>query len=208
NTVGLAQLGLSEQFLVNYLTGFDFLLFLVFAAVGVLIFLRKPDNWLTILASVGLILQGAAMIRPEDTFGAAPAEWRWFAVLLTCVVNTCSVTCLVLFPDGRFVPAYMKPMTVFWGLCIVARYVFFPQFARPDGRPLAGTADPGPWYALLILLLAIGGFINAGIAQVQRYRRLSDPIQRQQIKWYVFGVAMAVLGILLFQLPAIFVPAV
>src|SRR5262249_56735569 len=86
--------------------------------------------------------------------------------------------------------------------------VFFPQFARPDGRPVTGTLDPGPWLSLLVLILAIGGFITAGIAQVQRYRRLTDATQRQQIKWYVFGVAVAVTGIVLFQLPAIFLSAV
>jgi len=105
------------------------------------------------------------------------------------------------------VPRYTRPVTAFWAVAIVVRYVFFPQFARPDGRPVTGTLDPGPWLSLLILLLAIGGFITGGIAQVQRYRRLTDATQRQQIKWYVFGVAVAVAGIVLFQLPAIFVPS-
>jgi len=208
NASGLARLGVSQSLFVNYLSGLDVLLFLCFAAAGVLIFLRKPDNWLTIFVSIGIIVQGAAMIRPEDSFGAAAPEWRWFALCLTCLVNICSITCLVLLPDGRFVPRYTRLMTVFWAAGIVARYVFFPQFARPDGRPVAGTLDPGPWMSLLILLLAIGGFVTGGIAQVQRYRRLTDPTQRQQIKWYVFGVAVAVGGIVLFQLPAIFVPAV
>ncbi len=208
NAPGLAALGLSPNFFLTYMSGLDLLLFLVFAGVGILIFLRKPDNWLTIIVSFGIIAQGAAMTRPEDTFAAAPPEWRWFALALTCVVNITSITCLVLLPDGRFVPRYTKPLTAFWAVCIVARYVFMPQFARPDGRPLAGATDPGPWMALLILILAIGGFITAGIAQVQRYRSLTDSTQRQQIKWYVFGVAVAVGGIILFQLPAIFIPSV
>ena len=208
NAAGLAALGLSQESLVEYLSCLDLLLFLVFAAVGILIFLRRSDNWLTIVVSAGIILQGAAMTRPEDSFAAVPADWRLFALVWTCLVNICSVTCLVLLPDGRFVPRYTRPMTAFWALCIVVRYVFFPQFARPDGRPAAGTMDPGPWMSLLILALAIGGFVTAGIAQVQRYRRLTDAPQRQQIKWYVFGVAVAVVGIVLFQLPAIFVPAV
>ncbi len=208
NAAGLAALGLSERFLFTYLTGLDLLLFAVFAAVGLLIFLRKPDNWLTILISFGIIAQGAGMIRPEDSFAVVSPEWRTFAVSVTCLANICSIVCLVLFPDGRFVPRYTLPMTVFWAICIVVRYVFLPQFARPDGRLVAGALDPGPWMSFLILLLAIGGFITAGIAQVQRYFRLTDPTQRQQIKWCVFGVGVAVIGIILFQLPAIFIPAV
>ena len=46
------------------------------------------------------------MTRPEDTFGAAAPEWRWFAIWFTCVVNSASITALVLLPDGRFVPRY------------------------------------------------------------------------------------------------------
>ena len=208
NAAGLTAIGVSPDFLITYLTGLDQLLFLVFAAVGVLILLRKPDNWLTILVSVGIIVQGAAMIRPEDSFAAVAPDWRTFAISLTCMVNICSITCLVLLPDGRFVPTYTRLTTAFWAICILARYIFFPQFARPDGRPLAGALEPGPWMSLLVLMLAIGGFITAGIAQVQRYWRLTDPTQRQQVKWYVFGVAVAVVGIVLFQLPAIFIPAV
>jgi hypothetical protein len=34
------------------------------------------------------------------------------------------------------------------------------------------------------------------VAQVYRYARVSDPIQRQQTKWVVFGVAVAVAGVL------------
>ena len=74
---------------------------------------------------------------------AAP-EWRWFALLVTCAVNISSITALVLLPDGRFVPRYTGPLTAFWAVGIVVRYVFFPQFARPDGRPAAGALDPGP----------------------------------------------------------------
>src|SRR5262245_10724624 len=207
NAAGLAALGLSQDVFIDYLWSVDLALFLVFAATGVTIFLRKPDTWLTIMISTNLIVHGAAMTRPEDSFGAAPTEWRWFALAVTCAVNISSITGLVLLPDGRFVPGYTRPLSLFWAVAIVVRYVFFPQFARPDGRPVAGTLDPGPWMALVILLLAIGGFITGGIAQVQRYRRLTDATQRQQIKWYVFGVAVAVVGIVLFQLPAIFFPS-
>jgi hypothetical protein len=207
NAAGLAQLGLSPQVFVDYLAGLDIALFLVFAAAGVAIFVRKSDTWLTVLVSATLICHGAAMTRPEDSFGAAAPEWRWFAIWLTCVVNSASITALVLLPDGRFVPRYQRFLTAFWVLAIIVRYVFFPQFARPDGRPTAGADAPGACMSLLILMLAIGGFITGGIAQIQRYRRLTDATQRQQIKWYVFGVAVAVAGIVLFQLPAIFIPA-
>jgi len=208
NAQGLAALGLSEDVFFEYLLTLDLVLSLVFVVAGILIFLRNSDSWMAILLSGALIAQGIIMIRPEDTFGAAPPEWRWFGLMVTCLTTIAAIASLVLLPDGRFVPSYTRPMVVFWSLCTVVRYGFLPQFARPDGRPMHGAVEASPWVSLLILLLAIGGFIMGGIAQVQRYRRLTDMVQRQQIKWYVFGVVVAISGIVLFQLPAIFVPAV
>src|SRR5262249_3244141 len=160
NASGLAALGLSQQAFLDYLAGLDLTLFLIFAAAGITIFVRKPDTWLTIMVSANLIVHGAAMTRPEDSFALASADWRWFALAVACAVTITSITGLVLLPDGRFVPRYTRPLTAFWAVAIVVRYVFLPQFARPDGRPTAGVLDPGPWVSLLILLLAIGGFIT------------------------------------------------
>jgi signal transduction histidine kinase/DNA-binding response OmpR family regulator len=208
NAEGLAALGLSKDFLVPYLGSLDLLLTSVFALAGIVIFLRRSDSWLAILVSAGIILEGVCLTRPEDSFGLASPEWRMFATAVTCLATVISITALVLIPDGRFVPRSSRWLALFWAVCSVARYIYFPQFARPDGRPAAGAIEAGPWVSFLILLLAIGGFISGGIAQVLRYRRLDDATQRQQVKWYVFGVAVAVFGIFLFQLPAIFIAAV
>src|SRR5439155_8842147 len=85
NADGLAGLGLSETFFVRYLTTLDLLLVLVFAVAGIVLFLRKSDNWLSILVSVCAVVQGVAMIRPEDSFGVATPGWRAFAIMLRAV---------------------------------------------------------------------------------------------------------------------------
>jgi hypothetical protein len=41
------------------------------------------------------------------------------------------------------------------------------------------------------------GAVHFPVCQVYRYRRASDAVQRQQTKWVVFGVAVAVVGFLL-----------
>jgi len=38
-------------------------------------------------------------------------------------------------------------------VCTIGRYVFLPQFARPDGRPAAGVIQAGPWISFGILIL-------------------------------------------------------
>src|SRR4026209_153262 len=102
---------------------------MVFAAAGLIIFLRRSDNWVTILSSVALIVQGVCLTRPEDSFAAAPPEWRLFGIVVTCLATIASITALVVIPDGRFVPSYSRFTVAFWAICGVARYFFLPQFA-------------------------------------------------------------------------------
>ena len=61
---------------------------------------------------------------------------------------------------------------------------------------------------ILVLLVVYGSLV---FAQVYRYRRVSTLIERQQTKWIVFGVSVALLGFLLlaYLLPAfleLFIP--
>ncbi len=208
NAEALRQLGISSDLLVQYLRGLDILICGVFCSAGALIFLRRSNSWLSLLLSAALFVQGISLVRPEDSFAGLSPEWNAFGIAVTCFAAITSISALILMPDGRFVPPYTRPMLLFWTVCTIGRYFFLPQFARPDGRPGIAAADPGPWMSLFILMLAIGGFVTGGIAQMQRYRRMTDMAQRQQIKWYVFGVGILMVGIVLFQLPAILIPSV
>jgi hypothetical protein len=84
-----------------------------------------------------------------------------------------------LFPSGRFAPRWTR-----WATLVVAAYwlavVFYPE--------LPSSADTGPLPFLVPLFL-----LSAAVAQIQRYRRVSTPRERQQTKWVVFGLAVGVL---------------
>ena len=60
-----------------------------------------------------------------------------------------------------------------------------------------------PWFYVVLL----GGFGAGVVAQIYRYKRVSDRLQRQQTKWVVFGVAAALVGQLLFGYLAALFPA-
>jgi hypothetical protein len=64
------------------------------------------------------------------------------------------------------------------------RGMLFTAFGPPSWPPLLFSG------AVLVLW---GSF---PVAQLYRYARVSDPIQRQQTKWVVFGVVVAVAGVL------------
>jgi hypothetical protein len=62
--------------------------------------------------------------------------------------------------------------------------------------------------AEFIELIIFVGFLGSFVAaQVYRYRRVSNPMQRQQTKWVVFGAAVAITGFLSSILPSAFYPA-
>jgi hypothetical protein len=98
---------------------------------------------------------------------------------------------LYVFPDGRFIPGWtrwMVPVGILWGTVHL-----LPTPYRPFSWP----------YFLGILAdLALYG---TGIyAQIYRYRYVSNPRERQQTKWVVFGMAVAYLGLYAYYLPSSF----
>jgi hypothetical protein len=87
-----------------------------------------------------------------------------------------------LFPSGRFVPRWTRWLALCWVL-FVGTWIFTP-FGPPSW--------PLPLFNVAILILW-GSF---PVAQLYRYVRASDRTQRQQTKWVVFGVAVAIAGTL------------
>jgi hypothetical protein len=88
-----------------------------------------------------------------------------------------------VFPDGRFVPPWARWVVLAWAVA------WAPTYFLPDS-PLSLDKASAP-----VILAYLLGFLIFGVAaQVYRYRRVSDPVQRQQTKWAVFGVAVAMGG--------------
>jgi hypothetical protein len=88
-----------------------------------------------------------------------------------------------LFPSGRFVPRWTRWLALIYG-------VFF--FGLWNLTPFGPLSWPPPLFAAAVL--AVWG--SFPMAQIYRYARVSGPIERQQTKWVVFGVAVAVVGTL------------
>jgi hypothetical protein len=75
----------------------------------------------------------------------------------------------------------------------IARYFF------PDS-----PFSPWSWPPLLTLLEALVSAGTCIFAQIYRYRRVSGPVERQQTKWVIFGMTLAVLGFFVFAVPNVF----
>jgi hypothetical protein len=88
-----------------------------------------------------------------------------------------------LFPSGRFVPRWTRWLAVIYGIFFFGLWTF---------TPFGPLSWPPPLFIAAILAVW-GSFL---VAQIYRYTRVSGPVERQQTKWVVFGVAVAVVGTL------------
>jgi hypothetical protein len=87
----------------------------------------------------------------------------------------------LLFPNGRFVPRWM-------GLAMLLVIIQAVTFVFPTG--LDAITWP-VWLNGLVSLALYGAII---FSQVYRYRRVSNPVERQQTKWVVLGILIVITG--------------
>jgi len=187
----LAVLGLSPGRYALYQVALDTIFVVVFATIGGLIFLRKPGDPVALLVALMLVTWGPGndimVLTPGALLPPEPLTWwHWPFVLIEYVAFMSWMLFFYLFPSGRFVPRGTRWLAVGW-IIFAGLWNFF------GATPLAPLHWPKPLFAVAIAVLW-GSF---PVCQVYRYRRASDAVQRQQTKWVVFGVAVAVVGFLL-----------
>jgi hypothetical protein len=151
---------------------------LSFVAMALLIFWRRADDWMALLLSATLATLGSVAFGPaNDTLLTTHPEWNVITAPLETMAYLSLLLLLLIFPEGRFVPRWTRfavvlPLLMFW--------------------------IETPW---LVFLLMFIGYAGIGIyAQIYRYRRVSNPMHRQQTKWVAFGVLsiVAIMGIWIF----------
>jgi hypothetical protein len=189
----LAQLGLSTDFRAVYSLVGAIVVAVGAVVVAFVIYWRKSDDWLALFVSLFLLTLGLWPTGVMAALVASNPVW-WLpnqAVAVFALIGFLPF-CL-LFPDGRFVPRWSWVVALVWSLLVLA------------GSMFSLIISPNQWLGQFLLMAGYGAGV---VAQVYRYRRVSGPVQRQQTKWVVIGVAGLVPVFLLFVglLPAL-VPA-
>ena len=188
---GLEAAGISTGFYALYLLLLNVPSAMVWAGVGVVIFWRRSDNWMALLTSLCLILFGTFSLNDGPRALAEQYPAVWLPVHLLQLFGTVSLAFfLFLFPNGRFVPRWARWVILFWIAHEVAYYLF------PDSVLNTDRSFP----LLDIVLLSAFTCIALG-AQVYRYMRMSNPVEREQSRWVVFGLVAGGLGALAFNVP-------
>jgi hypothetical protein len=164
---------------------------LVWITVGVLIFLRRSDDWMALLVSLFLVTFWTTEVDPTDanTLLSSQPAW-WLPVQGVQVVGlVCSMLFFLLFPGGRFVPRWTRWLAVAFIAFQVSRDLF------PDLYLRSAALE---WISFMVFL---GIIVSITWSLAYRYRRISSVEQRRQTRWVVFGTTLAVAGSFPFQLP-------
>ena len=180
----LAEIGLSAGGYAFYNVTLDAVFVSVFALVAGVIFWRRSDDPMALLVATMLVVWGPL----NGLFVLTPAATRWTSPVLetsldklpTFVGYMAWMLFFYLFPSGRFEPRWTRWLALCWVL-FVSLWNFTP-FGPPTW----------PLYLFNVTVLVLWG--SFPVAQLYRYARVSDATQRQQTKWVVFGVAVAVTG--------------
>jgi hypothetical protein len=177
---GLHQLGLSPAFYANYLVVCETILAWPMYLIGVIIFLRKSQEWIGLFVSAVLVTFGttgtnAATSALEQLYPA------WQPVLSTIDSLGFGAFFILpyIFPDGRFVPRWTR-----WFVLI---FILLSPLPSLSGTPLGGIQNVVNGVIPIALLVITLG------APIYRYRRVSSPEQRQQTKIVIFAMVLAVI---------------
>jgi hypothetical protein len=180
DVLALRELGLSVSFYATYMLATQVFLMLGFWTIGAAIFWRKADDWVALLFALMLVTFGASSI--VEPYTPTNGLLSLLGTSVAFLGYALFYASFFVFPDGRFVPRWGRWAVAVW-IVYQASFSFL-----PNDSPL----QPEAWPTLLLLPLVLGLFGTMVFAQVYRYLRISEPVERQQTKWVVFGLTAAI----------------
>lgn len=151
-------------------------------AVGLLIFWRKPNDRMAWVASVFLIVGLETSV--ADALVTAHPIWWLPTRMLSWAGSVCFALFFYLFPNGHFVPHWTK-----WMAGANGAVSFFIAFFQGSIFDLNQYAVAGG----VFIACFFGSFI---VAQVYRYRYVSNQVERLQTRWIVFTITLTLAAFL------------
>ncbi len=149
---------------------------LIFFSVALLLAWRSREIIALIVAL--FLMAGSAANFPPNLFemmSIHPVR-AVFGLLVTFFFPFLLLVIFYVFPDGRFTPRWTVIPAVY--LAGSLGWTFFVKRAF--------DSESG-WYALAMPLVLVA---SAVFAQAYRYRRVSGPVQKQQVKWFITGLSL------------------
>ena len=204
NTQTLATLhlaGFSLNTYAFYVVLLDLLTTLSFLLVGAVIIWRRANTWMGLFVSFLLLNFGSLGVSFAHVNGIGSSNpivniLINVSNILTILTYLCLAFFFFTFPDGRLVPRWSWTLISLW-----AANTFF--WIAPLDSPFNLTNWP-PLLEACWLSVVFGG---SACTQLYRFLRAASPIQRQQIKWLLYGFVPVIVLPICFTLYMTFVPS-
>jgi hypothetical protein len=189
--------------------GSSYVCWLLFAAIGAALLLRRPGNvvgWLLLATSLLWQLHGlagsyraAALLQYETWPAAEFAAWLWEWAWAPGVLVVFALP--LLFPDGRLPSRRWRPVPVLLAVGTLATVAAValrpgglpstPSVANPFGIDGAGGLLDG--FELVGTAAFSVGAVASLLAPVVRHRRAGD-VERHQLLWFATAVVIILLA--------------
>ncbi|NWF63385.1 MAG: protein kinase [Chloroflexi bacterium] len=181
------------QTLIDY--GVDLLLLFGFAVIAIALVINRSDDWFAIFTSFFLIVFGARITNLANNIALTPGYETQGGFILA-LGDISIVLFTMLFPNGKFTPAWMKLLVPGLILTMLGIYVF-------PASPFhwVNLTDNGLYFAVTIFWYLIG-FASS----VYRYTRQANLTQKQQLRWSFIGTMGPFVWFLLFQVTSDLLP--
>jgi hypothetical protein len=170
----LSRIGMSIEWWIGYQWITSLIGGAIFFILAALILVRKNTDWFGIYVSITFVLFAGAVSGYGNAFAAEHPELLKILTPLGVLAWPMFFVMFYLFPDGHFRPRWTRWATV--AMALVFGIVFFVY---------SGNQPPVLYILVILVLLLIG----VG-SQIYRFRKVSNPLERQQTKWVVLAIIL------------------
>ncbi len=186
----LDRIGMSVDSFVTITIALDILIAATYTICAIVIFVRKPNDLLTIFVTIMLTTFGVATFTGgirDFVFVYPRLDWLFKSISL---IGNCAILAFFfVFPNGHFTPRWAAFILVLYALIQLPRYYF------PDSPLNLQLTSP-----FLYNSVFLGANLSGIAAQIYRYLRVSNLIEKQQTKWVVYGLSIGVGGYMVLKI--------
>ncbi len=182
----LQKIGLSLDSYASYWMALTIGIALVWLVVGVILAWRKSDDWMALLVALMLITVGATSITDYLLF-VSSSTWWIPANVLYMLISLALLYTFALFPNGRPVPRWTVWVPLIYPAALLFYFVLSLILHLPGWSLYRGTLPINAiaWFGCEWVLI---------LAQIYRYFRVSNQVERQQTKWVTFSLIVVLLA--------------
>ncbi len=183
------SMGLPENLVRILVITSSLIVGVAFVAIGLVIFIKRSDDWIALMLSLMLVL---FLVEGIYNLGA-------FMPVVTVLYLIASIIFILIpfiFPNGIFVPGWTK----------YAVLIFVIFGAPVSVIPNLNLGIREDLYALWMLLIFGSWFIVGVYSVVYRYRKVSTMVERQQTKWVLAGILGTFIAFIPFIIVSLWFP--